>query len=295
MPTHAGVAGIDGAEIWFTQGAIASVHTAMTNATAGRGMWIVGGGGWWWAAGQFADAGLLDQIVQAIASVTIGAVLGRSRRRGLVAVFRCSAHQPGRRQRDEGADGWGSCAVRAVHDRDARAHFGNVPPDVDESGEAKMSQSARYYGDSGSGGDQAQDSGNWTACWRNASGIRPCGKAQRCDRRAAIAAAGAMTVLESEIQGLGRPQRLVVRIILNRADVDGPVRGSRNDVPIVDDPPRRGSLLLGRPVFDLAVAQSTTTMPVKTFARGLGYHRVLWCFALERAERTHAMTVFAKA
>jgi len=39
-------------------------------AAAGRNVWIVGGGD---LAGQFADAGLLDEVLVSIAPVTLGA------------------------------------------------------------------------------------------------------------------------------------------------------------------------------------------------------------------------------
>jgi dihydrofolate reductase len=47
------------------------VHADLVAAAAGGGdVWVVGGGD---LAGQFADAGLLDEIVVAIAPVTLGA------------------------------------------------------------------------------------------------------------------------------------------------------------------------------------------------------------------------------
>jgi dihydrofolate reductase len=42
----------------------------MVRAAAGRNVWIVGGGD---LAGQFADAGLLDEVLVTIAPVTLGA------------------------------------------------------------------------------------------------------------------------------------------------------------------------------------------------------------------------------
>jgi dihydrofolate reductase len=47
----------------------ARVHADMVAAAAGRDVWIVGGGD---LAGQFADRGLLDELVVAIAPVTLG-------------------------------------------------------------------------------------------------------------------------------------------------------------------------------------------------------------------------------
>ena len=46
------------------------VHEAMVHAANGKNVWIVGGGD---LAGQFADAGLLDEILVQIGSVTLGA------------------------------------------------------------------------------------------------------------------------------------------------------------------------------------------------------------------------------
>jgi dihydrofolate reductase len=42
----------------------------MVEAAGGRNVWIVGGGD---LAGQFADAGLLDEVIVSIAPVTLGA------------------------------------------------------------------------------------------------------------------------------------------------------------------------------------------------------------------------------
>jgi dihydrofolate reductase len=41
----------------------------MVEAAGGRNVWIVGGGD---LAGQFADAGLLDEVIVSIAPVTLG-------------------------------------------------------------------------------------------------------------------------------------------------------------------------------------------------------------------------------
>ncbi|MHB1064487.1 MAG: dihydrofolate reductase family protein [Georgenia sp.] len=51
-------------------GPVGPVHTAMSEAAAGKNLWVVGGGG---LAGQFADAGLLDEIWVQYAPVTLGA------------------------------------------------------------------------------------------------------------------------------------------------------------------------------------------------------------------------------
>jgi len=61
---------VDGADLRFAAGDVVDVHRQMTDAAGGRGLWVVGGGD---LAGQFADAGLLDEIVVAVAPVTLGA------------------------------------------------------------------------------------------------------------------------------------------------------------------------------------------------------------------------------
>ncbi len=50
--------------IEFTRADIATVHAAMVDAAGDRNVWIVGGGD---LAGQFADAGLLDEVIVSIA------------------------------------------------------------------------------------------------------------------------------------------------------------------------------------------------------------------------------------
>jgi dihydrofolate reductase len=61
---------IDGADLRFVQGDVAPIHAEMVEAAGDRNVWIVGGGG---LAGQFADAGLLDEIQLNVAPVTLGA------------------------------------------------------------------------------------------------------------------------------------------------------------------------------------------------------------------------------
>ncbi|MFD6392421.1 dihydrofolate reductase family protein [Nocardia sp. NPDC060259] len=53
----------------FVAGEVAAVHEQMVAAAAGRDIWIVGGGD---LAGQFADAGLLDEVIVGITPVTLG-------------------------------------------------------------------------------------------------------------------------------------------------------------------------------------------------------------------------------
>ena len=56
--------------IELTADDVAAVHERMREAAGGRNVWIVGGGG---LAGQFADRGLLDEVIVYIAPVTLGA------------------------------------------------------------------------------------------------------------------------------------------------------------------------------------------------------------------------------
>ena len=67
--THRDLPPIPGAAISFVQGDVAPVHEEMTRAAAGKNIWLVGGGD---LVGQFADAGLLDEILLAVAPVTLG-------------------------------------------------------------------------------------------------------------------------------------------------------------------------------------------------------------------------------
>lgn len=61
---------VAGADIRFVDGDVRPVHEAMRKAAGGRNLWVVGGGD---LAGQFHDAGLLDELVVQVASVTLGA------------------------------------------------------------------------------------------------------------------------------------------------------------------------------------------------------------------------------
>jgi dihydrofolate reductase len=59
-----------GAGIRFTAAPVAEVHAEMVEAAGGRDLWMVGGGD---LAAQFAEQGLLDELVLSIAPVTLGA------------------------------------------------------------------------------------------------------------------------------------------------------------------------------------------------------------------------------
>lgn len=68
--THRELPVPEGADVRFAQGDVTSVHGEMATAAGGKDIWIVGGGD---LVGQFADAGLLDEIWVQYAPVTLGA------------------------------------------------------------------------------------------------------------------------------------------------------------------------------------------------------------------------------
>jgi dihydrofolate reductase len=67
--THRQLAVVPDAQVEFTSADVATVHQAMVDAAGNRNVWVVGGGD---LAGQFADAGLLDEVIVSIAPVTLG-------------------------------------------------------------------------------------------------------------------------------------------------------------------------------------------------------------------------------
>ena len=67
--THRDLPPVQGANLTFVHGDVAPVHHEMTQAAGGKNLWLVGGGD---LVGQFADAGLLDEILLAVAPVTLG-------------------------------------------------------------------------------------------------------------------------------------------------------------------------------------------------------------------------------
>jgi dihydrofolate reductase len=69
--THRPLPTVPGADIRFVQGDVAEVHAAMRAASDDRNIWLVGGGD---LVGQFADQGLLDEIIVSVAPVTLGGV-----------------------------------------------------------------------------------------------------------------------------------------------------------------------------------------------------------------------------
>lgn len=67
--THRALERPAGADVQLTHGEIEDVHAAAVEAAQGKDVWIVGGGD---LAGQFADAGLLDEVWVQYAPVTLG-------------------------------------------------------------------------------------------------------------------------------------------------------------------------------------------------------------------------------
>jgi dihydrofolate reductase len=61
---------VKGVELHFVRGDVRPVHDMMRDAAGGKNVWLVGGGD---LVGQFHDAGLLDEIIVQIGSVTLGA------------------------------------------------------------------------------------------------------------------------------------------------------------------------------------------------------------------------------
>jgi dihydrofolate reductase len=61
--------GVTGARLHFVRGDVRPVHEQMRQAAGDRNIWLVGGGD---LVGQFYDAGLLDEIIVQIGSVTLG-------------------------------------------------------------------------------------------------------------------------------------------------------------------------------------------------------------------------------
>lgn len=60
---------VSGAPLRFAQGDVRRVHADMRAAAGDRNIWVVGGGD---LAGQFHDAGLLDELIVQVGSVTLG-------------------------------------------------------------------------------------------------------------------------------------------------------------------------------------------------------------------------------
>jgi dihydrofolate reductase len=61
--------GIDGADVRFVRGEVTEIHREAAQAAGGADVWVVGGGD---LAGQFADVGLLDEVIVYVAPVVLG-------------------------------------------------------------------------------------------------------------------------------------------------------------------------------------------------------------------------------
>jgi dihydrofolate reductase len=84
---------IEGADIRSVKGDVQPVHAQMRAAAGTKNIWIVGGGD---LAGQFHDAGLLDELIIQVGSVTLGAGKPVFPRRVLSPALRLlSVHQIG--------------------------------------------------------------------------------------------------------------------------------------------------------------------------------------------------------
>ena len=90
--SHRRLPQVAGADVRFVQGDVRPVHAAMARAAGGKNLWIVGGGE---LAGQFHDAGLLDELIVQVASVTLGKGKPLFPRRLAVPLSLVSARQVG--------------------------------------------------------------------------------------------------------------------------------------------------------------------------------------------------------
>jgi dihydrofolate reductase len=59
----------DGHPVRVHQGSVADLHPQLVHAAAGRDVWVVGGGD---VAGQFVDAGLVDEMIVSYAPCSLG-------------------------------------------------------------------------------------------------------------------------------------------------------------------------------------------------------------------------------
>ncbi|ACH40235.1 RibD_C domain protein [Citrifermentans bemidjiense Bem] len=86
--TSRALSAIEGADIRFVKGDVCQVHNDMRLAARAKNIWIVGGGD---LAGQFYDAGLLDELIIQIGSVTLGKGKQLFPRRVLSPILRLSS------------------------------------------------------------------------------------------------------------------------------------------------------------------------------------------------------------
>jgi dihydrofolate reductase len=67
--SHRELPAVPGATITFVRGDVRPVHEQLAAAAGDRNIWLVGGGD---LVGQFADHGLLDEIILSVAPATLG-------------------------------------------------------------------------------------------------------------------------------------------------------------------------------------------------------------------------------
>lgn len=67
--SHRPLTAVAGADIRFVSGDVTAVHAQMRAVAGSKNIWIAGGGD---LAGQFYDAGLLDELIVQVGSVTLG-------------------------------------------------------------------------------------------------------------------------------------------------------------------------------------------------------------------------------
>jgi dihydrofolate reductase len=68
--SHRELQRVPGADLVFVRGDVRPVHAQMSTVAEGKNIWLVGGGD---LVGQFHDAGLLDELIVQVGSVTLGA------------------------------------------------------------------------------------------------------------------------------------------------------------------------------------------------------------------------------
>lgn len=91
--THCNLPVVAGADVRFARGDVRAVHREMHAAAKGKNLWVVGGGD---LAGQFHDAGLLDELIIQVGSATLGQGKPLFPRQVLSPVLRLmSVHQMG--------------------------------------------------------------------------------------------------------------------------------------------------------------------------------------------------------
>jgi len=67
--THRDLRVVPDASVEFTSDPVETVHARMVETAGGKNVWLVGGGD---LVGQFADVGLLDELIVYVAPVTLG-------------------------------------------------------------------------------------------------------------------------------------------------------------------------------------------------------------------------------